>query len=325
MRCKKCGTELRNDDEFCYSCGRRTTVFQRLFASKAVIGSGIAIIVVIIATILTWMIMSGRLDVAALKTKVKNIQTKKETVVVGDKEDKNVTGAVATATENGTPTPEPSAAGTTGEDNKTVSGTAVAGDSGAATGTAVTVALGDVTDTEKVQMKKLTARMKPFLAYCASYYENNRHPFKWDDVSATTMAMYNLYFLDKTVKYGVPYKTIQKKTKKEVADLFGDNAKYNFTYGGYFPDYVFVKSGSTVVYNAVSIRGKTYSMKVDKILHYKEGKYRVIVSAGLVSETNKADKGYVQKYTVYVEKDDEAKYGYVIRKVKLYEKKDGKL
>ena len=59
-------------------------------------------------------------------------------------------------------------------------------------------------------------------------------------------------------------------------------------------------------------------------IEYKEGRYRMIVNAGLVSERDKKDKGYFQKYTVYVDRDETAKYGFVMRKIKLYEKKDGK-
>lgn len=182
----------------------------------------------------------------------------------------------------------------------------------------------DVTKDMKTEMKELSTRIRPFLAFCASYYERGRHAFKWDDMSASTMALYNLQYLDKTVKYGTPIDTIMKKTKKEVKNLFGKNAKCRFTYSGRFPDYVFVKTGNTMVYNVTRITGKTYSMKTDKVIEYKEGKYRLIVSAGLVSERNKKDKGYFQKYTVYVEKDESAKYGFVIKKIALYKKKDGK-
>ena len=46
MRCKKCGTELKNDDAFCYRCGQRTSVFQRVFSNKTFVGSFIAILIV---------------------------------------------------------------------------------------------------------------------------------------------------------------------------------------------------------------------------------------------------------------------------------------
>lgn len=310
MKCRKCGTELRSDDEFCYHCGERTTFFQRLFASRAIVGSSIAVVVVIIAAFLTWMIMSGRLDLTALKTKIDNIQTKQENrVVVSDKE------------------PEPPQSGQSQSGLEGVSQPAVQASEEpveAPTPTPAPELPADVTDTEKVEMKALTDRMRPFLAFSASYYENGRHSFKWDDVSATTMALYNLYHLDKSVKYGTSFASIQKKTKKEITHLFGENARFNLKYGGYFPDYVFVKTGDTVMYNAVRIDGKEYKMKVEKIINTKENRYRVIVSAWLQQKSDKK-KGYVQKYTVYVEKDESAEYGYVMRKMKLYEKKDGQV
>lgn len=302
MKCKKCGTQLRSDDEFCYRCGQRTTIWQRLFASRAIIGSTIAILVVACATVLTWLILSGRLDLSSLKKNTEdnpgtdNIITEEKTSGNKDPESGKAPDEEPPK-ETAAPTPEP---------------------------TPAIVYPADVTKTMKTQMKGLTARMEPFLSFCAAYYENGRHAFKWDDVSATVMALYNLEYLDNKVKYGTPYASIQKKTKKEMKDIFGSNAKYNFTYGGSFPDYVFVKTGDTVVYNVNPITGRTYRMKVEKIIEYKEGKYRVIASAGLVSETNKNDKGYIQKYTIYTDKEDGFKYGFVIRKIKLYEKKDDK-
>ncbi|MBO5071841.1 MAG: zinc ribbon domain-containing protein [Eubacterium sp.] len=307
MKCKKCGTELRSDDEFCYRCGQRTTVFQRLFASRAIVGSTIAIVIVAAAAVLTWMIVSGRLDLSSLgkrnadKPGTENVtaggNTPREDKGAGDQQPAATAEPVSEPTSEPEPTPEP-----TPEITYPV----------------------DVTKDMKTEMKELSTRIRPFLAFCASYYERGRHAFKWDDMSASTMALYNLQYLDKTVKYGTPIDTIMKKTKKEVKNLFGKNAKCRFTYSGRFPDYVFVKTGNTMVYNVTRITGKTYSMKTDKVIEYKEGKYRLIVSAGLVSERNKKDKGYFQKYTVYVEKDESAKYGFVIRKIALYKKKDGK-
>lgn len=302
MRCKKCGTELRSDDEFCYHCGQRTTICQRLFASRAIVGSTIAIVIVAVAAVLTWMIVSGRLDLSSLGKKSADqpgTESVTEKDTPGSDGETGGTGAAVTAepTKEPEPTPEP---------------------------VPEVVYPADVTKDVKPEMKELATRIRPFLAFCASYYENGRHAFKWDDMSATTMALYNLEYLDKKVKYGTPVATITKKTKKEVKDLFGANAKCRFTYSGRFPDYVFVKSGNTMVYNVTRITGKTYSMQTDKIIEYKEGRYRLIVRAGLVSERNKKDKGYFQKYTVYVEKDEEARYGFVIRKIALYKKKDGK-
>lgn len=62
MYCRKCGTELRDDDEFCYHCGNRTTIMQRVFASKAFVGSFVAIVVVAIAGVLTYLILTGKLN-----------------------------------------------------------------------------------------------------------------------------------------------------------------------------------------------------------------------------------------------------------------------
>lgn len=300
MKCKKCGTELRSDDEFCYRCGQRTTVWQRMFASRAFVGSTIAIIIVAVASVMTWMILTGRLDLS----KVRNRGTESPGTENAVGEEPSGGGQDSAPVPTAEPTPEPTSEPTPEP-------------------TPAVVYPMDVTKDGKTEMKELTARMRPFLAFSASYYENGRHAFKWDDMSATVMSMYNLHYLDKKVKYGTPFTEIEKKTKKEVKDLFGKNAKYKFTYGGSFPDYVFVRSGSTVLYNVTRITGKTYSMKTEKIIEYKEGKYRLIANAGLVSESNKNDKGYFQKYTVYVEKDEQAKYGFVIKKIKLYEKKDG--
>ena len=46
MYCKKCGTELRENDTFCYYCGNRIGWMQRMLSSKAFIGSVIAVFVV---------------------------------------------------------------------------------------------------------------------------------------------------------------------------------------------------------------------------------------------------------------------------------------
>ena len=56
MYCKKCGTELRENDTFCYYCGNRIGWMQRMLSSKAFIGSMIAVFVVIIAAVLTYYI-----------------------------------------------------------------------------------------------------------------------------------------------------------------------------------------------------------------------------------------------------------------------------
>ena len=302
MKCKKCGTELRSDDEFCYRCGQRTTVLQRLFASKAIIGSGIEILVVAIAVVLTVLIMNGKIDLSALK--INTPATNPVTVADDPGED----------SEHGdSPGVSPSAS-----DDATEEPTE------APTPTPYVFKPGNVTKQVKADLKGLTDRCRPFLAFSASFYENGSHAFKWDNVSATTMALYQLYFKDKTIKYGTPLATVEKKTKKEMKNLFGSNAAYNFTYGEYYPDYVFVKTGDTLVYNAIQIPGKTYNMDVNKIIEYKKGKYRVIVTAWLLNTADQT-KGYAQKYTLLVDKNASSKYGYVIRKLKLYDKKDSKI
>lgn len=61
MYCKKCGTELRENDTFCYYCGNRIGWMQRMLSSKAFIGSVIAVFVVIIAAVLTYFIWTGKI------------------------------------------------------------------------------------------------------------------------------------------------------------------------------------------------------------------------------------------------------------------------
>ena len=50
----------------------------------------------------------------------------------------------------------------------------------------------DVTKTMKKEMKPLTERLKPFLAYSSSFYANGSHRFKFDTTFVTTMAIFNL-------------------------------------------------------------------------------------------------------------------------------------
>lgn len=294
MKCKRCGTELRDDDEFCYRCGQKTTVIQRLFASRALIGSLIAILVVVLAAVIAYFIWTGKIKFPDFFG-----STVAEETTPPSEEDRDKDKPLQVTQR---PEPEPTA-----------------------TPAAPVFEPEDVTDAMKAELKPLTRRVKPFLAFSSKYYQNRPDIFKWDDVSATTMALYNLQYVDQSVKYGDKYSSIRKKVKREMKKLFADNAKYDLTYSGSFPDYVYRQVNNTVVYNASRITGKTYSMSVDKVIAYKENQYRVIVSACLVSQYNKANKGYVQKYTLYVDKDDSAEYGYVVRKVKLYKKKDSKV
>lgn len=298
MQCKRCGTELRSDDEFCYHCGQKTTVIQRIFASRALIGSIIAILVVILAAVTAYFIWTGKLRLPDFGG---NTVAERTTAPTGEKrgdEPSQTTREPEEPTAIPTATPEP---------------------------TAPVFEPEDVTEEMKPELKTLTKRIRPFLAFSSKYYQNRQRTFKWDDGAATVMALYNLQQVDETVKYGDKYSTIKKEVKAEMKKLFADNAKYDLTYGGTYPYYVYRKTGNTVVYNAGRITGKKYSMSVDKIIAYKQDKYRVVVSACLVSQYNKANKGYTQKYTVYVDKDDSAEYGYVVRKIKLYERKDAKV
>lgn len=288
MKCRRCGTELRGDDEFCYRCGERTTVMQRMVASRMFVGSIVAVVIVGVLAVVAYLILTDRLPLPGFG---KNPFTS----VVEENEPEKPENPKPVQTE----TPEP-------------------------TVTPYVFEPADVTKQVQSAMKPLLARVKPFLAFSASFYADGSHAFKWDDVSATTLALYKLQYVDGKVKYGDSFSSIRKKVKKEMKDVFGDNYKFNLTYGGSFPDYVYVRSGDTVVYNAVGISGKTYQMKLEKIIEYKEGKYRVIVNACLVVQATK-QTGDKQKYTLFLTDDDSSTYGYTISKIRLYRKEDEKV
>ncbi|MCH5265781.1 MAG: zinc ribbon domain-containing protein [Lachnospiraceae bacterium] len=292
MNCKRCGTELRNDDEFCYRCGQRTSAFQRMFGSRAFIGSVIAILVVAVAAVLTYFIWTGQISFPA----------------GGKGEEETVQAPEESGGELGEATGEPEV-------------TAVP----EATATPYVFEPAEVTEAMRAELKPLTKKARPFLAFGASYYENNANAFRWDNETATVMALYNLYQVEETVGYGDTQSEIRKAVKKEIKRLFGGNFQYNLTYSNTFPNNVFRPVNNTLIYNVSPITGRTYSMTVDKIIEYQENKYRVIVSAGLVSENNKNNKGYFQKYTLYVNKDENSEYGYTIEKIKKYKKKDGQI
>lgn len=280
MYCKKCGTELREGDEFCYYCGERTGFFQRIFSSKAIIGSMIALVIVVIAGVLTYFIWTGKLHLPT-----KENQTVTESNVAGEAGEAQTDGKAPVQTPSPTATPyvfQPA----------------------------------DVTSEKKAEMKSLTDRLKPFLAYSASFYADGSHAFRWDNASATTMALYNLEHYDKSVKYGDSMEAIQKAAKKEMKKLFGQNYKYNFKYEESYPGYVYRQTGNTMVFNSTRIPGKEYHLKVEKITEYEEGKYRLVVEAYL-SAASDGTKGDSQKYTVTVEQDENATYGYVVQKIKL--------
>lgn len=280
MYCKKCGTELRENDKFCYHCGYKTGIVQRIVSSKAFIGSMIALIVVAIAAVLTYFIMTGRLKMPSL--------TEQSYSSVSEIENRSVT-------ERTTPPIE-----------TTVKPTA----------TPYVFEPTDVTKQMKSELTPLTTRLKPFLAYSASYYADGSHAFFWDDTTATTMALFNLEHYDKTVKYGDSMKIIQKKAKKEMKALFGSHFQYKFEYQGTYPGYVYRPIGNTMVFNSTRIPGKEYNLKIKKIREYKEQKYHVVVEAYLTTGKGGA-KGDIQRYTVTVEPNEKSSLGYVVSKIKL--------
>ena len=165
-------------------------------------------------------------------------------------------------------------------------------------------------------MKPLTERLKPFLAYSASFYANGSHRFKFDTTFVTTMAIFNLEHSDKILRYGDSMSKVKKEAKKEIKKIFGSNYKYKFAYTGTYPGYVYRPTGNTIVFNSMRIPGKDYQMKVKKITEYEEGKYRLTVEAYLTN-TGSSVKGVSQKYKVYLEKDDSSEFGFVVSKIKL--------
>lgn len=309
MKCRRCGTELRSDDEFCYRCGERTTVLQRMVSSRMFVGSLIAVIVVIIAGVAAYLVLTDRVKLPDFsKNPITSVSD------AGDNGDGGANAGGGTADTTAAPEATDAAAAASAEPAVTPE-------------PVVTPAVfqpGDVTDEEKSAMKPLLERVKPFLAFSASFYADGSHAYKWDNVSATTLALYKLQYVDKKVKYGDSFASIKKKVQKEMNALYGKNCKFKLTYSGFFPDYVYVKSGNTVVYNAVGINGKTYRMNCKKIIQYKEGKYRVIVDAYLYNKPIK-QKGDSQKYTLFVSNADDNTYGYEISKIRLYKKADSKV
>lgn len=283
MYCKKCGTELREEDKFCYHCGERTGVIQRMLASKAFVGSVIALLVVVVAVILTYFIWTGKLHMPSWGS------------------DKTVEdhGSRQTDRENA-PTVRETASPQTVEP----------------TATPYVFLPTDVTQEMKEKIKPLTNRLMPFLAYSASFYADGSHKFRWNDGSATVMALYNLEHYDKSVRYGNSMRDIETKVKKEMKKLFGKNFKYKFKYEETYPGYVYRPTGNTIVFNASRIPGKTHKLKVLKITEYEKEKYRITVEAYLV-QTSTGVKGDTQKYTVIAEKNKKSAYGYVLKEIKL--------
>lgn len=282
MYCKKCGTELREEDKFCYHCGERTGLFQRMFASKALVGSVIALLVVAVAAVLTYFIWTGKLHMPSWGH---------ETVVDHGSEAPDQGSAPPAKEMQRAKTPEPTA-------------------------TPYVFQPADVTAKMKKKIKPLTNRLMPFLAYSASFYADGSHKFRWDSKTATVMALYNLEHYDKAVRYGTPMSEIEKKAKKEMKKLFGKYYKYKFKYEETYPGYVYRPTGNTMVFNATRIPGRTHNLKVSKITEYEEGRYRISVEAYL-SQTSSGTKGDVQKYTVLAKKDEKSTHGYVVEEIKL--------
>lgn len=290
MRCRRCKTELRSDDEFCYHCGERTTILQRMVASRMFAGSIVAIVVVAVIAVAAWMILTDRLSLPFLES-----GKKPDTPIVEQSEEPASTGsAVPVATE----TPEPTA-------------------------TPYVFEPGDVTEEMEGEIKPLLVRARPFLAFGASYYARRYSTFKWDDVSASAMALYRLWFADKTIKYGDSYSSMKKKAGREIKDVFGGKYKFRLATRGSFPDYVFLRSGNTIRYNASTVSNRKYKMDIEKIIQYKEGKYRIVVKAYLVSGTTGRQET-AQQYTLFAVKNENSTYGYTLDKIRLYKKGDKK-
>ena len=284
MYCKKCGTELRENDTFCYYCGNRIGWMQRMLSSKAFIGSVIAVFVVIIAAVLTYFIWTGKITMPSFD---KGQTAEQNKIVDSGKSGKDSDNPAAKATATPAPTATPYA-----------------------------FTPSDVTKTMKKEMKPLTERLKPFLAYSASFYANGSHRFKFDTTFVATMAIFNLEHSDKILRYGDSMSKVKKEAKKEIKKIFGSNYKYKFAYTGTYPGYVYRPTGNTIVFNSMRIPGKDYQMKVKKITEYEEGKYKLTVEAYLTN-TGSSVKGVSQKYKVYLEKDDSSEFGFVVSKIKL--------
>lgn len=289
MKCRRCKTELRSDDEFCYHCGERTTLWQRMVASRMFAGSIVAIVLVVMAAVATWLILTDRIQLPFLESG--------NTPGAPVAEEGNGIVSTGSPVPESTDTPEPTA-------------------------TPYVFEPGDATEEMEGEIKPLLVRMRPFLAFGASYYARNQRAFKWDDVSASVMSLYRLQFVDKKIKIGDSYTSIKKKAGKEIKDVFGKKYKFRLSRGGSFPDYVYLPSGSSIRFNSSYVNGKKYQMEIEKIIHYKEGKYRVVVKAFLSSGGRPET---AQQYTLFVIEDEDSAYGYTVDKIRLYKKGDKKI
>lgn len=289
MKCRRCKTELRSDDEFCYHCGERTTLWQRMVASRMFAGSIVAIVLVAMAAVATWLILTDRIQLPFLESG--------NTPGAPVAEEGNGIVSTGSPVPESTDTPEPTA-------------------------TPYVFEPGDATEEMEGEIKPLLVRMRPFLAFGSSYYARNQRAFKWDDVSASVMSLYRLQFVDKKIKIGDSYTSIKKKAGKEIKDVFGKKYKFRLSRGGSFPDYVYLPSGSSIRFNSSYVNGKKYQMEIEKIILYKEGKYRVVVKAFLSSGGRPET---AQQYTLFVIEDEDSAYGYTVDKIRLYKKGDKKI
>lgn len=289
MKCRRCKTELRSDDEFCYHCGERTTLWQRMVASRMFAGSIVAIVLVAMAAVATWLILTDRIQLPFLESG--------NTPGAPVAEEGNGIVSTGSPVPESTDTPEPTA-------------------------TPYVFEPGDATEEMEGEIKPLLVRMRPFLAFGASYYARNQRAFKWDDVSASVMSLYRLQFVDKKIKIGDSYTSIKKKAGKEIKDVFGKKYKFRLSRGGSFPDYVYLPSGSSIRFNSSYANDRKYQMEIEKIIHYKEGKYRVVVKAFLSSGGRPET---AQQYTLFVIEDEDSAYGYTVDKIRLYKKGDKKI
>ncbi len=290
MRCKKCGTELKDDDEFCYRCGLKTTALQRAFASKMLIGSVVVIFFVAVVAIVTVLVMSGH---------IKNPFEKKYESLV----------SVATSAPDATQ--EPNA---TNEEKEKAQKKEKKEEKKKATPEPVKEEeLGDVTATMKKEVKPIISRVYYFLAYGVQYLKEDK--VKFDDNYATAMAIYNLEHVDRKITLSTNFDQAKGGVNREIKRLFGTNAKYKVKFSDKFPNNVYKTDGNRYQFVAQRIPGKDYKKKIISIEAAGDDEYKVRLKAGLVSSTNANDKGLFGEYDVTVKKDETAKFGYVITNI----------
>lgn len=122
----------------------------------------------------------------------------------------------------------------------------------------------------KKEMKPLTERLKPFLAYSASFYANGSHRFKFDTTFVTTMAILIWNIRIRHCGMVIQCPKWRRKLRKKLKKIFGSNYKYKFAYTGTYPGYVYRPTGNTIVFNSMRIRERL-SDESEKITEYEEG------------------------------------------------------